>query len=309
MLVDFWEYTCINCIRTFPYLRRWNELYGPLGLVIIGVHTPEFKFARDPALVASAARRFRLNFPIAVDSDYRIWRAFHNRGWPADYLIDKNGRVVWSHLGEGEYAAMERRIQALLVEANPKLSFSSAKYQVPDDPPMFGGTCYRPTPETYLGFARGRRIANQGGYQPFARFVYVAPRNLGLDQYALEGTWFAAPEYVRHAPSQGAGKTGSLSLHYRSKSVYLVAGSDDGKSSRLYVTQDGKPLGQAEGGVDVRRDASGRTYIGLGKKRMYYVVDNPSFGQHRLKLSASSPALSLYSFTFGSNCENEFDHR
>jgi thiol-disulfide isomerase/thioredoxin len=306
VLVDFWEYTCINCVRTFPHLRRWNRLYGPLGLVIIGVHTPEFDFARNPELVRNAVKRFRLSFPIAVDSDRKIWDAFHNNAWPADYLIDSHGRLVERHIGEGGYAALEREIQRLLKQAHPALNFSAAKYRIPNDKPEFGGVCMRSTPETYLGSLRADRLANGGGVTA-ASSNYTAPRNVPLDEFALDGPWSVGDESIRRPASAKKGPS-SLILHYGSKSVYLVAGSNHGASGVLYVSQDGKALPKRARGVDVQADASGRTYIVLGRKRMYYVVNNPSFSEHVLKLSTTSPALALYSFTFGNNCEPSFAH-
>jgi len=308
VLIDFWEYTCINCIRTFPYLRRWNELYGPLGLVVIGVHTPEFDFAKDPARVADAAKRFKFTFPIAVDSEREIWAAFDNNAWPAKYLIDKDGRIAFSHLGEGDYAEFERHIQELLKEANPKLTFAGPKFDIPADTREAGGVCQEPTPETYLGFARGERIANQDGYQPLKEIVYRDPGALMANEYALSGRWLAAPEFVRHVESAKEPGEDYLDLNYRAKAVYLVAGSDDGSVKSLYVSEDGKPLPKESRGADVKSDSAGRTYIALAAKRMYYVVNNPHVAQHTLRLSATAPGVSLYSFTFGNDCENPFDH-
>lgn len=307
VLIDFWEYTCINCIRTFPRLRKWNKLYGPLGLVIIGVHTPEFKFDEDPALVEAAVKRFGLEFPIAVDSDGKIWDAFHNGAWPADYLIDKDGRIADHHFGEGDYVLLESEIQFLLKEANPKLDFSAAKYQVPDDSPQFGGACLRSTPETYLGTRMGQLIANEGGYLTDGK-AYQAPKSVPIDHFALDGAWTAAPEFVKRNPQSKDGAS-ALTLHYRAKSVYLVGGSENASPQMLYVSQDGKPLARDVRGVDVKQDGSGRTFLTLGTKRMYYVLQNPDFGDHTLKFTTASPDLDLYSFTFGNNCESRFDHR
>lgn len=307
VLIDFWEYTCINCIRTFPELRKWNRLYGPLGLVIIGVHTPEFKFGEDPELVKAAVQRFGLDFPIAVDSDGKIWDAFHNYAWPADYLIDKDGRVADHHFGEGDYAFLESEIQFLLKEANPKLDFSSEKYAVADEAPQFGGACLRPTPETYLGTRMGQLIANEGGFLSDGK-SYRAPKQVPPDHFALDGAWQAAPEFVKLNPESKSNE-GALTLHYNATSVYLVGGSEKDSPQTLYVSQDGKPLPHGARGADVKQDASGRTYIALAPKRMYYLVQNPRFGEHTLKLTTSSPEIELYSFTFGNNCERRFDHK
>ncbi len=310
VLVDFWEYTCINCIRTFPFLRRWDKLYAPVGLVIVGVHTPEFGFAKDPARVADAGRRFGFDFPVAVDSDYKIWNAFHNEAWPADYLIDKNGSVAYMHIGEGEYGDFERKIQELLKQANPKLDFNVAKYRISADENvnLFGGVCMRATPETYLGFAHGLNIANPGGEDRTQQTTYAAPSDIPMDNFALNGPWLATAEQVSHT-TQVKPPGDSVELRYRAKSVYLVAGSDDSKPKRLYVTQDGNPLRKGASGVDVRSDPGGRTYVDLAGKRMYYIANNPEFGGHLLGLYALEPGMSLYSFTFGNNCENKFAHR
>lgn len=307
VLIDFWEYTCINCIRTFPYLRRWNRLYGPLGLVVIGVHTPEFAFAKNPARVAEATRRFGFTFPIAVDSDYRMWNAFRNDAWPSKYLIDQYGRIALNHVGEGDYADFEARIQELLKEANPKLDFADARFRIPNDEPQLGGACRRPTPETYLGYARGDRMANPGGYRPLSKAAYRVPGTIPLDRFVLNGEWLATPEFVRHTLATKE-PVDYLGLSYRAKSVYLVAGSDDRSSKPLYLTQDGKPLAKNGRGVDVQVDSGGRTYIALAGKRMYYLVNNPTFEEHEVRLYATMPAISLYSFTFGNECENQFDH-
>ena len=310
VLIDVWEYTCINCIRTFPYLRRWRQLYAPAGLVIIGVHTPEFGFGKNPKNVANAVKRFGFTFPIAVDSDSDIWNAFRAGGWPTDYLIDKGGNIAYVHSGEGDYAEMEREIQTLLKERNPKLNFASARYAITKDEEasMMGGICRRESPETYLGFLRGNNIANPGGEDRTMEVHYLAPSDVPLDNFALNGDWLAGDEYVRHTRSS-SGLRDAVQLHYQAKSVYLVAGSDDATPRLLYITQDGNPLPANARGVDVKADASGRTYIELTGKRMYYVAENPAFETHTLALYAITPGVSLYSFTFGNNCESKFAHR
>jgi hypothetical protein len=281
-----------------------------LGLVIVAVHTPEFAFAKNPKRVADAVRRFGFSFPVAIDSNYKIWNAFHNQVWPADYLINKNGEIAYAHFGEGEYGNIERRIQQLLKQANPRLNLNEPKYTIPkaENAELFGGVCRRATPETYLGFARGLNIANPGGEDRTHETTYEAPKDVPLDQFALNGRWLAAAQYVRHTV-MAKPPGDSVELHYRAKSVYLVAGSDGSKSRRLYITQDGLPLPKDARGVDIRVGHGGRTYLELTGKRMYYVVSNPKFGRHTLRLFALEPGLSLYSFTFGNNCENKFAHR
>ena len=310
VLVDFWEYTCINCIRTFPYLRRWGELYVPAGLIIIGVHTPEFAFAKNSANVANAVKRFGFSFPVVLDNDEEIWNAFHNAAWPADFLIDKDGRIAYMHIGEGDYGETELAIRKLLKEAKPGLDFYTAQFALPADAnaDMDASVCRRATPETYLGFARGANLANPGGEDETQEVHYVAPPMVPVDNFALDGDWKAGDEFVRHVRSS-AQPMDAVELHYQAKAVYLVAGSDDGSPKILYVTQDGKPLPPDSRGVDVHASTNGHSYISLGGKRMYYVVNNPEFGEHTLALSTSSPGVSLYSFTFGNNCENKFAHK
>ncbi|MBV8774755.1 MAG: redoxin domain-containing protein [Deltaproteobacteria bacterium] len=310
VLVDFWEYTCINCIRTFPYLRRWNELYTPDGLVIIGVHTPEFAFANNPANVANALKRFGFTFPVVLDNDDNIWNAFHNAAWPADFLIDKEGRIAYMHIGEGDYGDTELAIRKLLKEAKPSLDFSSPRYAIPADAnaDMNALVCRRPTPETYLGFARAANLSNPGGEDETQEVRYIAPSAVPLDDFALAGNWKAGDEFVRHVRASSQPED-AVELHYQAKSVYLVAGSDDNSRKLVFVTQDGKSLPPNSRGVDVHADTSGHSYIALDRKRMYYLVNNPDFGDHTLVLSTLEPGVSLYSFTFGNNCENKFAHK
>jgi thiol-disulfide isomerase/thioredoxin len=307
VLVDFWEYTCINCIRTFPYLRRWNELYGPLGLVTIGVHTPEFAFAKNPANVANAVKRFGFTFPVVLDNDENIWNAFHNAAWPADYLIDKDGRIAYMHIGEGDYGETEMAIRNMLQEAKPGLQFADTKYTIPADANADGdaAVCRRATPETYLGFLRAANLANEGGEDEHSEVHYVAPSTVPVDNFALDGNWQAGPEMVRHVRSSDQPKD-AVELHYQAKSVYLVAGSDDAMPKRLYVMQDGKLLPRQAWGVDIHADEQGAPYVTLVRKRMYYVVNNPEYGEHSLALATAAAGVSLYSFTFGNNCENKF---
>ena len=308
LLIDFWEYTCIDCIRTFPYLKRWHSLYAPLGLVVIGVHTPQFAFAKDPQRIADAVKRFGLTFPVAVDSDARIWKAFHNDARPAEYLIDQDGHLEYSHAGEGEDAQFERLIQQLLRQVNPKLDFSAPRYNPPPEAPGPGAMCRQPTPETYLGFLRSDRLANSEGYQQLNAASYRPVVRLPLDQFDISGQWLAMPENIQHVgPSRDYDH---LRLHYHAKSVYLVAGSEDGVAPGLVLlSQDGEPLATGSRGVDVKAGADRQTYLSLGGKRMYYLVENPLFGEHVLDLQVSLPGVSFYSFTFGGNCETAFDHR
>lgn len=305
VLIVFWDYTSINCIRSMPHWERWSRLYGPDGFVLIGFHTPEFGFAKNVSLVKDAVRRFGLTFPVAIDNDGKVWDAFHNPGWPTEYLVDKQGRVVDREMGEGHYELAEREIQYLLREGDPALDFKAAKYKIPDDEPGFGGVCLNPTPETHLGTIRSMLISNPGGLKGNKPVKYLPPKVVPVDTAALEGIWRAGPDGIHTASTQDS----AIELNYNSKSVYLVAGSDNGSSQRAYIRQDGKWIPSDARGVDVQTDWLGRTYVELGEKRLYYLVSNPKFGAHLLRITIGEPGIGLYSFSYGNNCETKFPHK
>jgi thiol-disulfide isomerase/thioredoxin len=308
LLIDFWDYTCVSCIRTFPYLQLWHRLYGPLGLVLIGVHTPEFEFARDPQLVAEAVKRFGLGFPVAVDNERRAWRAFHNEASPCQYLIDKDGMLAYSHCGEGDYADMERLIQQLLKKAHPELDFNSPRFTPHSDPSHGGAMCKEPTPEMYLGYIRADSLANADCYQQLVSAAYRPAATLPIDHFDIAGQWLAMPEDIKHAAG-AAGNYDSLRLRYRAKSVYLIAGSDDGAAIDVLATQDGNSFSTDTRGANLKVRVDGQSYLPIGPKRVYYLVENRSFGEHVLELRLSRAGASFYAFSFGGSCEAPFDHR
>jgi thiol-disulfide isomerase/thioredoxin len=210
VLIDFWTYSCINCIRTLPYLKDWDAKYRKDGLVIIGVHAPEFAFEGEKANVEKAIAKFGVKYPVAMDNDFATWRAFRNRYWPAHYLIDRQGRVVYTHFGEGEYDITENNIRALLGQSGPakpnagQNEFSSMQ-----------------TPETYLGHNRAERESDA-----------KAPP---LHGWALQGKWTRNGEYIE-AGAPGA----ALTLHYLAKKVFLVMASNDGAPKTVIVEEGGK---------------------------------------------------------------------
>jgi thiol-disulfide isomerase/thioredoxin len=308
VLVDFWDYTCIGCLRVLPYLRLWNRLYGPMGLVTIGVQTPEFAFAEDPNQVSEAVKRLGIIFPVAVDSGRRIWTAFPNEGLPCEYLIDKDGRVEYSHCGETDNSQFERLIQQMLKQANPKLDFSAARFNPRPDNQAADAKCLDPTPETYLGYLRVENLANPDGYQQLVAASYQPLTKLPLDQFDLSGQWLAMPENVNPAATS-AGNYDSLRLNYRAKSVYLVAGTDDGRVIPVAITQDGRSVAPGSRGADMKAEANGQTYLPIGAKRMYYLVENRGFGEHLLDLRLDRPGGWFYAFAFGGNCEASPDGR
>jgi thiol-disulfide isomerase/thioredoxin len=296
VLVDFWDYTCVNCLRTLPYLAEWHKRYASLGLTIIGVHTPEFSFAANEKFVRAAVERFGIRYPIVLDNGYAIWHAYANRYWPAKYLIDKDGYIRFFHFGEGDYGETEEAIQTLMHEVNPAAQFPPAMEPVRDtDRP--GAVCYNSTPELYFGSKRGK-LGNPSGFlsgKESAAGEYKLPEKIDADAIYLSGVWMSNEEMVRAAPN---GSTpSSVLLFYTGKEVNLVA-APDGQPQTLELLHGGEPLAENELGEDVKRDAAGRTTVAIDSPRMYNLVRNPGMKQKLLQLVAGEPGIECYAFTF-----------
>ena len=292
VLVDFWDYTCINCIRTLPYVAGWHRRYAQSGLVVVGVHAPEFSFAREGTHVAEAAARFALEYPIVLDNEYAIWRAYSNRFWPAKYLVDSKGRIRYYHFGEGGYQETEVAIQGLLRELNPSVSLPPPMDPVRDsDRP--GAVCYRVTPELYLGHARGQ-FGNPEGIARDRPHDYrdAGPHMEGTTY--LSGSWRVEQESAR-AEAAGA----AISLRYTAKDVNLVMAPPAGASSRVEV----KLEGSQRPGDDVKFDGD-RGYVVVDRPRMYSIVANDSVQTGSLELRAEQAGLAAYAFTFISCAAN-----
>jgi thiol-disulfide isomerase/thioredoxin len=297
VLVDFWDYTCVNCIRTLPYVVEWHRRYRDMGLAIVGVHAPEFSFARTKDFVAAAIKRLGIEYPVVMDNGYMIWQAFANKCWPAKYLIDKNGYMRFFHFGEGDYKGTEEAIQTLLREVNPALVF---------DPPMeplrdtdrAGAVCYRATPELYLGNRRGS-IGNAGGFllkdQPVAA-GYSLPAKLEADVFYLSGPWRSGPESASSAATDGA--PSALLVYYTAKEVNLVIAPADSGAHTVELLQDGKPLAREDAGEDVRYTPSGESIVPVDTPRMYSLVRNTDIGQHLLQLVTHEAGVECFAFTF-----------
>ena len=303
VLVDFWEYTCVNCIRTFPYLKKWHEKYKDQGLVILGVHTPEFDFAKAEHNVARAAKQFGLGYPILVDSDYAVWRSYGNRYWPAKYLIDKDGFVRYFHFGEGGYGDTETKIQALLKEANPQIQLPpiTEPLRGTDKP---GAVCYPVTPELYAGFERGgyaNTLANEEGYQPGKSPTYKDPGSWEDGRIYLQGKWTNTSEAFISSRSQ-KNPADYLAIKYHALEVNSVIRPEKGKPARVWIYQNNKPVPRADKGDDLAYDSLGRSYITVSQPRMYNLIKNSKFGQHTLKMATADAGVGIYSFTFVS-CE------
>jgi thiol-disulfide isomerase/thioredoxin len=303
VLIDFWEYTCVNCLRTLPYLKEWHRRYKDKGLVIIGVHTPEFRFARAEDNVAAAVKELGLEYPIVIDSNYAIWKSYSNRFWPAKYLCDARGRVRYYHFGEGGYGETEREIQALLRETSPKVDLPPLMEAVrAEDQP--GRVCYPTTPELYVGYERGGpegTFGNREGYHPGQVFVFRDPGSHEDGLIYAQGAWKSSGEAFISARTSRYPRDW-IALRYHAIEANAVMKPERGSPVRLWLYQDGKPVAEKCRGKDVQADDQGRTFVLVDKPRMYNLIKNPAFGQHELRLATSQPGLGVYSFTFVS-CE------
>ncbi len=306
VLIDFWTYTCVNCIRTFPYLKNWYAKYASKGLVIVGVHSPEFEFEKVTENVLRSSRDFGLEYPIAQDNDFATWQAYSNQFWPAKYLVDKDGVVRYTHFGEGAYDDTEAQIRGLLEEAGADLSgvVASGKTERINDPRAFNrDPATRLTREIYGGFRRN--AASQGIYvahieyydAPEQSLFYTDPGD-HLNQFVyLQGPWFNGFEELRHA-RETEGFEDYIALKFFATSVNAVIDPKGGAPFDVQVTIDGRPLLPEEAGADVIV-SEGRSFFRVDQARMYEVVALPEFTSHELKLSANAEDFSLFAFTFG----------
>jgi cytochrome c biogenesis protein CcdA/thiol-disulfide isomerase/thioredoxin len=278
VLIDFWTYTCINCIRTLPYLEAWQQRYGRAGFTVVGIHSPEFPFEKDAGNVQAAIHQNHLTYPVVQDNDLATWDAWGNQFWPADYLVDAQGHVRDAHFGEGDYAQTELGIRTLLRQAGHTNLGSGARATA--EAPSAG----RITPETYLGAARaqGWVTAVHPGDQDFA----AAPAQLSANQFAYAGHWGITDEDA----TSGAG--GEIDLEFNARRVFLVLGSPD-RARHVQVLLDGKPIPAKLAGDDVHRGVAT-----IQAQRLYRLVDLPAVAQHRLTLRFD-PGISGYAFTFG----------
>jgi thiol-disulfide isomerase/thioredoxin len=302
LLVDFWEYTCINCIRDFRIVKRWYAKYHSDGFDVVGVHFGEFAMGYNADNVREAAKRFQLPWPVVADLHGSIWRAYHSDVWPNRYLIDQNGDIVLHIEGEGHDRPMEEKIRELLAQSHPEVN------QIPIDPPenTFGPSCGIPTDETYVGdwFGRGS-IANPKGYKNDGEVTDFRPEGAPADgKVMLSGKWITQQDGVTSSD-----KHGEADLTYHARSVYAVLSvANPKKPVRVDLLQDGKPLDPNVAGVDVQFDSVG-SYLEVTGPRMYYLVKNPAFGPHLLALKPEAQDFALHSFTYGNNCQQDFDQK
>jgi thiol-disulfide isomerase/thioredoxin len=290
VLVDFWTYSCINWIRTAPYVRAWAERYGPQGLVVVGVHTPEFEFERDVDHVRWAVQEMGIEYPVALDPEYAIWRGFDNHYWPALYFVDARGQVRHHHFGEGEYAQSERRIQQLLEEAGAGAGGEPAAIEA-DGVEAAADWANVKSPETYLGYLRAENFVSPEGAAMDARRSYTAPPHLPLNHWALAGDWTIGRESA--APSEAGGR---IAYRFFARDLHLVMGpaASDG-SVRFRVLIDREPPGDSHG-IDVDEGGNGT----MTEPRLHQLVrQRGRVAERTFEIEFLDPGAEAYVFTFG----------
>ncbi len=320
VLVDFWTYSCVNCIRTFPYLKEWHQKYSGYGLVIVGIHTPEFEFEKLRENVVAAVESYGLEYPIAQDNDYRTWNVYSNNAWPAKYLIDRQGNLRYHHFGEGSYAETEEVIRELLSESGSGFPIQDVKVnsspEPEEDPEAFGSVpSRRLTRELYAGYYRNQALPSSSSPSLFGPLpAYIMQVEYYLQQDAavlyedlgdhlnnfiyLQGLWQNGQESLTHARVTEEYED-HIAIKFYANSVNAVMNGDPGSPAPVLVTLDGLPLDQESAGADVMFAPDGSSYVLVGQPKMYRLVEKAKFSGHELRLSPMSADFSLFAFTFG----------
>ena len=291
MLIDFWTYTCINWLRTLPYVRAWAEKYKDQGLVVIGVHSPEFEFEKNLDNIRQAANGMRVGYPVAIDSGHAVWSAFDNQYWPALYFVDAKGRIRHHHFGEGEYEQSERVIQQLLIEAggagigNALVSVDARGAEVAAD-----WNSLR-SPENYVGYERTENFASPGGAAIDKGRVYAAPARLRLNHWALSGDWTVKKQAIALNKANGR-----IAYRFHARDLHIVMGpAARGTSVRFRVLIDGQPPGAAHG-VDVDDQGAGT----VTEQRLHQLIrQSKPIADRQFEIEFLDPGVEAFAFTFG----------
>jgi len=280
VLIDFWTYSCINCVRTLPYVTAWERRYRSEGLVVIGIHTPEFPFEKKPENVQAAIEKHNIEYAVGMDNDWQTWRSFDNHYWPAHYLIDKQGRVVYTHFGEGGYARMENNIRYLLGihDAVPGAEIGASTSAAAGQ-----------SPETYLGYRRAANFVPVNGIAPDTETAYKTPVEIPLHHWSLNGDWIVEQQSAT-ALASGA----SLQYRFQGGRVFLVMGTLDGNPVDVRVSFNGKPASAGAAGKDVKN-----SMVTVTGETLYELLALPTVQQGLLEIEADRAGLQVYAFTFG----------
>jgi len=287
VLYDIWTYSCINCIRTLPYITAWNEKYADEGLLIIGIHSPEFEFEKDVKNVRMAVDKHGITYPVVLDNEKETWKAFENRYWPRKYIADHEGYIRYDHIGEGAYQKTEEIIQQLLQERSLSLGMQTASAESFVEIEEFQHTSFR-TPELYFGykFAQGRnQLGSPEGFSPGNDVTYSIPKDLQQHYFYLDGTWQNLQDGMKLISNSG-----SIVLPYHAKEVNIVTGSE----GELEILLDEKPILISYAGKDV---VSGTVNVQVPD--LYNIVTSDDPASHLLRINISKPGFEIFTFTFG----------
>jgi hypothetical protein len=293
-LIDFWDYSNVNCLRTQHYVKTWFARYRDFNLMLVGVHTPQFKFGRNPENVESALRKLLIEYPIVMDNDAVIWTAYSTRMWPTRFLIDRDGFIRFSHQGEGSYEQFERSIQSLLVEAGyhgvlPDLLPPARDTDYP------GAICFHATAEIQLGYLKGT-LGNPNGQVPESTMLYENQGFHLTGRVYLKGKWYNDREGVRF--DGDAGEEGTVSLTYEAVEVNSVMTFESDSPGRVFALQDKLPLTKENAGLDVKFDEQGRSYVLVDGPGKFNIVCNRDFGEHELVLETTMAGIEIFAFSF-----------
>ena len=312
VLIDFWTYTCINCIRTLPYLKQWHDKYADRGLVIVGIHTPEFEFEKSLDNVKEAVERFEIKYPVVQDNNYWTWNAFTNRYWPAKYLIDKDGYIRYSHFGEGRYDETEQAIRLLLEEADQAVADISddenpIRLVAPNvvssrNPDGLTRELYAGTGRNYSARRSGIRapyVLNEDFYkQANSDTEYIDPGDYQNHHIYLQGLWHNGEESLRHARMTEEFED-YMALRFNAVDVNVVLRTQSETPYKVQIRMDGAPLTSGDAGTDIWFDDEGRSFITVDEPRLYALVRLDAFESHELTLSSNSDEFEIFAFTFG----------
>jgi len=297
ILIEFWTYSCINCIRTIPHLNEWYDKYSDKGLVIVGIHTPEFDFEKNTQNVKSAVEKFGIKYPVLQDNDKETWNVYDNKYWPRKYLVDDEGYIRYDHIGEGSYQETEKVIQDLLAERTAHLGINNnitlnRSQNIDNDLKLeYQDVNFSriQSPELYFGYELARSpLGNTEGYKPSETVSYHLPDNtekINLNSIYLKGNWKNNPDHM-----QLQSNNGSVLLKYNSKSVNIVAGGN----GNFTVTQDGNLITN-----DLSKDASSDGKFLIDNQRLYNLVTNNDYGEHTIEIDIKGKGFQIYTFTFG----------
>lgn len=305
VLVDFWTYSCINCIRTLPHLAQWHQKYKDNGFALLGVHTPEFAFEKKKENVLAAVKKYQIEYPVALDNDYATWNAFANHYWPAHYLIDKDGYIRYRSFGEGHYAETEAAIQQLLLEAG---LLSLDKISEAKEPPPDADFTKIGTPEIYLGYSRLNNVGNMDqGVKPGEPYAFAEPKTIEDNRFYFVGPWKIEPEFA-----ETAGVSARLVIRYKANKINMVLAPVGDTPVEVELVLDGQPLTDQTKGADVEIKSAtpqewrrrpegghGRASATIDSARLYNLINTNDVAWHTLEIIITSSGLRAFTFTFG----------